>query len=115
VPAVSCNSGTTYSSMWVGIDGYSSNSVEHTGTDSDCSNGSGVFYAWYEMYPKASQLISGLAIHAGDTINAEVKYNGGISFTLSISLSLRHNRSARTTADERSPCDPSQSPVTLSE
>src|SRR5260370_36349871 len=49
VPSVTCNSTATYASLWVGIDGYSSNSVEQTGTDSDCSGGSGVYYAWYEM------------------------------------------------------------------
>src|SRR5712692_4477672 len=75
VPAVSCTSTATYASLWVGIDGYSSSSVEQTGTDSDCSGGSGVYYAWYEMYPKPSQRIS-LAIHPGDAMSAEVVYNG---------------------------------------
>jgi len=106
VPAVTCNSTATYSSAWVGIDGYSSNSVEQTGTDSDCSNGSGVYYAWYEMYPKASKLIS-LTIHAGDTINAEVHFNGGGSFTLSIadvntgsfSITLSSRKAARSSAE----------------
>jgi hypothetical protein len=40
VPAVDCTSpnGTPngYSSFWVGIDGYGSNTVEQIGTDSDC-------------------------------------------------------------------------------
>jgi hypothetical protein len=40
VPSVSCNNGTTYSSFWVGLDGYNSNSVEQTGTESDCSGSS---------------------------------------------------------------------------
>src|SRR5262249_59134881 len=44
VPAVqpgSCSSGTTneYASFWVGMDGLTSNTVEQTGTDSDCQNG----------------------------------------------------------------------------
>src|SRR5438067_231953 len=30
VPSVTCGTGNTYSSIWVGIDGYSSNSVEQT-------------------------------------------------------------------------------------
>src|SRR5271163_4846802 len=41
VPAVTCGasrrSPSAYSSFWVGIDGYSSSTVEQTGTDSDCS------------------------------------------------------------------------------
>src|SRR5215467_12494301 len=75
VPAVQCGSAQTYSSAWVGIDGYSSNSVEQTGTDSDCSNGSGVYYAWYEMYPHPSQRIS-MAINPGNVISAEVAFAG---------------------------------------
>ena len=107
VPPVICNSTATYSSAWVGIDGYSSNSVEQTGTDSDCSNGSGVYYAWYEMYPKASQLIN-LTIHANDTINAEVQYNGSSSFTLiltdgtshgSFSIKLSSRKAVRSSAE----------------
>ena len=38
-PAVTC-SGTAYSSFWVGIDGDTSNTVEQTGTEADCSSGS---------------------------------------------------------------------------
>ena len=34
---------TTYGSFWVGLDGYSSNSVEQLGTDSDCSRGTPVY------------------------------------------------------------------------
>lgn len=107
VPTVTCSSTAAYSSAWVGIDGYSSNSVEQTGTDSDCSNGKGVYYAWYEMYPKASKTLS-LAINAGDTINAEVLYNGSSSFTLlltdattggSFSITLSSHKAARSSAE----------------
>jgi Peptidase A4 family len=45
-PAATCTSERTYSSFWVGIDGYNSNTVEQTGTDADCNNGSPVYYAW---------------------------------------------------------------------
>ena len=83
-PAASCTSTTAYSSFWVGLDGYSSNTVEQTGTDADCSGGSPVYYAWYEMYPKFPKNLS-LAIHPGDTIHASVTTNGNGTFTLSIS------------------------------
>src|SRR5579884_4318905 len=49
-PAVTC-SGTAYSSFWVGLDGDTSNTVEQTGTDADCSGSTPQYYAWYEMYP----------------------------------------------------------------
>ena len=52
VPAVS-NTVAGDVSAWVGIDGYTSRTVEQTGTDSHVSTvGGPVFnYAWYEMYP----------------------------------------------------------------
>src|SRR5438105_3519625 len=53
VPAATCAAGeTSYSSFWVGIDGFNSGSVEQTGTDSDCRNGVPTYYAWTEFYPK---------------------------------------------------------------
>ena len=84
-PAASCTNKTTYSSFWVGLDGYNSSSVEQLGTEADCSHGRPVYYAWWEMYPNPSISIGGFPVTPGTTYNAEVKYNGGGSFTLSIS------------------------------
>ncbi len=75
VPSVTCNTTNAYSATWIGIDGYSDNSVEQTGTEQDCSNGLPSYYAWYEMYPKPSFRVK-LSINAGDTMSAEVQYNG---------------------------------------
>jgi hypothetical protein len=83
-PTASCTAATTYSSFWVGLDGDTSNTVEQTGTDADCSGGSPVYYAWYEMYPRYPKNLS-LAIHPNDTIHASVTTNGNGSFTLTIS------------------------------
>ncbi len=73
VPTVTCTNTNTYSSAWVGIDGYSDNSVEQTGTEQDCINGLPRYYAWYEMYPKPSYLVN-LSINVGDVMKAEVKF-----------------------------------------
>ena len=98
-PAVTCTAthggllglGAThaaYSSFWVGLDGYTSSSVEQTGSDSDCSSGgTPTYYAWYEMYPAASVQLSSTTypVHAGDTMTAMVMSNAaGTSFTLAI-------------------------------
>jgi hypothetical protein len=83
VPAVSCSTGSQYSSFWVGIDGFNSNSVEQTGTDSDCSGGTPVYYAWYEFYPHPSFLISRMAVHVGDTMTAKVSFSGK-TFTVTL-------------------------------
>ncbi len=85
VPAIqgSCPSTNQYSSFWVGIDGFNSNTVEQTGTDSDCRSGTPTYYAWYEFYPHPSKVISGLSVHPGDVISAEVLFSGN-AFTVSI-------------------------------
>jgi peptidase A4-like protein len=82
-PTATCPKSThQYASFWVGIDGYKSNSVEQLGTDSDCV---GVnhpsYYAWWEMYPNPSNTIAGFAVHAGDSMTAEV-LRSGTSYTL---------------------------------
>jgi hypothetical protein len=75
-PAVTCASGeTSYSSYWVGLDGYNSRTVEQIGTASDCQNGTPSYYAWYEMYPKFGAVCS-LTVSAGDAIAASVAYDG---------------------------------------
>jgi Peptidase A4 family len=84
VPKVNCSvTPNAYSSFWVGIDGYSSNTVEQTGTDSDCSSGSARYYAWYEMYPKFPVNLN-MKISPGDSMNAEIKYIGNNKFQITI-------------------------------
>jgi hypothetical protein len=87
VPQVSC-SGTAYSSFWVGLDGDTSNTVEQTGTDSDCSGSTPQYYAWYEMYPKFPVNYSN-TVRPGDHMSASVTTNGSGSFTLTISDSTQ--------------------------
>lgn len=73
-----------YSSTWVGIDGYSSSTVEQIGTEADWQNGVAVYYAWYEMYPKRAYLIRNFAVHPGDVISGEVTYTGNRRFQLTL-------------------------------
>ncbi len=75
--------GSQYSSFWVGLDGYSSNSVEQTGSEVDCSGRRAVYYAWYEMYPNPSVSYSN-TVRPGDQFSASVTYTGGSSFSLHI-------------------------------
>ena len=85
VPEVSSSgSPHTYSSIWVGIDGYSDNTVEQTGTEQDWTPSGPVYYAWFEMYPKFGYRILNFPVQPGDTISAEVKYTGNNRFTLTI-------------------------------
>jgi hypothetical protein len=73
----------TYSSCWIGIDGYSSNTVEQIGTDSHVINGIAEYAAWYEMFPKSPVYLN-MNINAGDTISAEVNFLGNGRYRLSI-------------------------------
>lgn len=85
VPALlSCGSTDSYSSFWVGIDGYSSNTVEQTGTDSDCLNGVPTYYAWFEFYPHLSYTINSFPIAPGDVISAEVSADARGRFTVTL-------------------------------
>src|SRR5881296_1211740 len=78
VPSVTCSSAASYSSFWVGIDGFGSNTVEQTGTDSDCQSGIPTYYAWYEFYPGPAFLITGITVRPGDRISAEAVYSSGL-------------------------------------
>jgi Peptidase A4 family len=81
-PTATCSGrGHQYASFWVGLDGYSSNSVEQTGTDSDCSNRTGQYYGWYEMYPAAPVNFSN-TVRPGDAMNASVTFSGTQTYTL---------------------------------
>ena len=87
-PAGSCKSGDQYSSFWVGLDGYNSNTVEQTGSDTDCSGKTPKYYAWYELYPNASVSYSS-TLAPGDHLTASVTYAGSNKFSLSIADTTR--------------------------
>ena len=71
------------SSFWIGIDGWNSNTVEQTGTSSDCYYGALQYYAWYEFYPAASVTL--FTVKPGDRIIAEVSYSSqSLQFTTAI-------------------------------
>lgn len=77
IPTLTANpAGDTFSSAWVGIDGYASPSVEQIGTEHDVINGVAQYYAWFELYPAPSQAIDGFPVSPGDLIEAKVVYKG---------------------------------------
>lgn len=83
VPKVSGTGVNAYSSIWVGLDGYTSNTVEQLGTEQDTSaTGTATYSAWYELYPKMPVTIP-YDVNPGDSITASVTYNGK-SFLLSM-------------------------------
>jgi Peptidase A4 family len=85
VPSLNCpKRGTSYVAIWVGIDGYTSSSVEQTGTMGVCSHGAATYSAWYEFYPSPSYSFS-VTVKPGDSILASVTYSSG-QYTVSLSV-----------------------------
>lgn len=82
-PTGDCSAGNGYSAFWVGLDGYSSPSVEQTGSEFDCTGGTPAYSAWYELYP-ANAVYFNEPVTGGDRFTGTVSYSGG-TFTLTIS------------------------------
>ena len=87
-PAGTCSRGDQYAAFWVGIDGYSSSTVEQTGSEVDCVGRTAEYYAWYEMYPGPSENYSN-TVRAGDHFNATVTFVSGEKFSLYIADTTR--------------------------
>lgn len=85
VPAAVCTggSGDEYSAFWVGLDGYSSSTVEQTGTLSDCTGRYPVYYAWYEFYPNPMYEVVSVPVAPGNVMSASVVFSGK-TFTATI-------------------------------
>ena len=83
VPSLTCSPGqSSAAAYWVGLDGWTSSTVEQTGTEADCRNGTATYYAWYEVYPKLTTVCP-FTVSAGDAILAAVVFSGG-RFTVSL-------------------------------
>lgn len=95
-PGVSCTSTTSLAAFWVGLDGYSSSSVEQDGTLIECYRGAAYYYTWWEMYPTNAIQVVGSTLHAGDSITASV-VRSGTSYTLKVTDSSRPADSFSTT------------------
>jgi hypothetical protein len=83
-PVVTCGAANTFSSFWVGLDGDGSQTVEQTGTEADCANGTATYAGWWEMFPNAPVFYNN-PVNPGDAMSASVVANGGGAFTLTLS------------------------------
>ena len=87
-PAVTCTSKATYSSFWVGLDGYNNSALEQTGTEADCIGGKATYGAWWEVLP-ASESAYSVTVKAGDALTASVVDNGNGTFTMTLADSTQ--------------------------
>ncbi|MGC8487927.1 MAG: G1 family glutamic endopeptidase [Clostridia bacterium] len=72
VPTVTPTKGSTYSSSWIGIDGFNNSSLIQTGTEQDYTSGKAQYYAWWEILPAAETVITGDTVKPGDTMTASI-------------------------------------------
>jgi Peptidase A4 family len=95
-PSVSCSRQTSLAAFWVGIDGYSSDSVEQDGTLAECYLGSAYYFSWWEMYPSNAIQVVGESVSPGDSISTSV-VRSGTSYTLKVADSTHPANSFSTT------------------
>jgi hypothetical protein len=88
-PAIKCTGASDinkFTSNWVGLDGYTTGTVEQDGTFAWCTSKSGgaaaTYEAWYEMFPAGS--ISVFRVKPGDIMQTSVNF-ANRAFTLTIS------------------------------
>jgi len=75
-PAATCTSKKSFAAFWVGIDGYSSKSVEQGGSLIECLSGTAHYFTWWEMYPSNAIQVVGTKVKPGDKIAASVVRTG---------------------------------------
>jgi Peptidase A4 family len=96
-PTATCSGSTTsLAAFWVGIDGYSSSTVEQDGTLVECYEGTKYQYTWWEMYPTNDIEVVGSTVAAGDAISASV-VRTGTSYALKVTDSTHTANSFSTT------------------
>jgi hypothetical protein len=92
----SCGDTISLAAFWVGIDGYTSDSVEQDGTIIECYYGTVYQFSWWEMYPTNDIQTVGDSVAAGDSISASVVRTGD-SYKLAVTDSTHPANSFSTT------------------
>src|SRR5439155_3225782 len=72
VPSIASSRKATYSSQWVGIDGFNNSNLIQTGTEADYYSGSAHYGAWWEILPAAETVIPSITVHPGDHMSGSV-------------------------------------------
>jgi hypothetical protein len=73
--------GGKYAAFWVGLDGYTSPTVEQIGSEVDCTGFFPRYYAWYEVYPGAAVNFTN-PVSPGDQFTGTVTYTAPSTFNL---------------------------------
>ena len=84
VPTVSPSQVSTFSSSWLGIDGFNNSNLIQTGTEQDYYVGSAHYFAWWEILPASEAVITAFSVQPGDRITASIHKNTTSVWTISI-------------------------------
>jgi hypothetical protein len=103
-PSANCGSSRQESlaAFWVGIDGFTSGSVEQDGTLIECIHRTAMQFTWWEMFPTNAIQVVGQTLAAGDSITASVVRNG-TNYTLAVT-DAQHPANSFTTTQSCSNC-----------
>jgi Peptidase A4 family len=83
VPSVVCSvTPNTFSYHWIGLDGWSDQTVEQDGIAADCNGTTPQYAAWFEMYP--ANFNFSFAVNPGDAIESAIHYLGNAKYELSL-------------------------------
>ncbi|WP_036718189.1 G1 family glutamic endopeptidase [Paenibacillus sp. JCM 10914] len=89
VPLVRPSQGSSYSSAWIGIDGYGNTDLIQTGTGHDYVDGKAYYYAWWEILP-ASVTVIPLPVHPGDRMHALIVRRSGSKWLICLRNTTRN-------------------------
>jgi hypothetical protein len=95
-PGITCTKEDEIAAFWVGIDGYTSDTVEQGGTLAQCFEGTAHYYSWWEMYPTNDIQLVGSTVKSGDAIAASVT-KSGTKYTIKVTDSTTTANSFSTT------------------
>ncbi len=62
----------TFSSTWVGIDGFGNSSLIQAGTEQDWIDGEAVYQAWWEILPAPETAITSMTVRPGDAMTVSI-------------------------------------------
>ncbi len=78
VPTVAASASATYSSAWIGVDGFNNSNLIQTGTEEDYYNGAPHYNAWWEILPASETALPGSnVVSGGDRMKASIYETSG--------------------------------------
>ena len=84
VPAVQATATPSYSSTWVGIDGFENSSLIQVGTAQSYHDGAAFYSAWWEILPATARTITTVAVKPGDTVSATISETTSGAWTITL-------------------------------